>query len=79
MDAGVYEMHDRNIIVKVKFNLEVNTPILYGIYISSKNNGVCWVDFRYEKLPMFCFYRGFMGHNEEHFSKTTPKSWFHKY
>lgn len=37
--------------------------------IGSKNNGITWIDFRYEKLPFFCLYYGKMGHNMEYCNK----------
>lgn len=40
--------------------MEISAPIRSSMYIGSKNKGVSRIDFRYEKLPMFCFYCGFM-------------------
>lgn len=60
LDSGVFEMQDKSTIVKIRANLDINNPIMPGMYIGSKNNGVTWIDFCYEKLPMFCFYYGLM-------------------
>lgn len=58
LEARIYEMRDRTMIVKDRNNLKIDSPIIPGIYIGSKKNGVNWIDFRYETLPMFCFYYG---------------------
>ncbi|MED6194492.1 hypothetical protein PIB30_029012 [Stylosanthes scabra] len=39
-------------------------PILKGVNIGSKEDGLIWVEFRYEKLPNFCYYCGLIGHEE---------------
>lgn len=63
-ETVVYEMPNRSIIVKVK--ISIHNPIKFGLYIGSKESGVSWVDFRCEKLHMFNFLCGIIGHNEDH-------------
>lgn len=55
METKIYEMQDRTTIVKTRINLCTTTQVMTGMYIGSKNNGVNWVDFRDERLPMLCF------------------------
>lgn len=65
LDAGLYEFPENAKVVKVKILFNLNHPIRAGMYIGSDDDGVKWVDFRYENLPMFCFGCGLVGHNQE--------------
>lgn len=67
-ETGAYEMHGRTSIVKIKVKLHIKDLITPGMYIGIKTNGVIWIDYRYEKLPMFYFQCGLVGHNEDHFN-----------
>jgi hypothetical protein len=33
------------------------------MFIGNDNDGITWVDFHFENLPMFCFGCGLVGHN----------------
>lgn len=49
--------------------MSTKNPIRPSMYIKSKINEVNWVDFRYEKLPLFCFYYGYMSHSKDYCKK----------
>jgi hypothetical protein len=64
-DVGLYDYPQKARIVKIKVKLNVEEPIRAGLFIGNPKDGINWVDFRYENLPMFCFGCGLIGHNED--------------
>ncbi|KAJ1384027.1 Zinc finger, CCHC-type [Sesbania bispinosa] len=46
--------------------------LLPGILVGSNKDGISWVDFKYERLPQFCYKCGLVGHDED--SCKNPKS-----
>lgn len=51
LDVGLYEFPKNAKIVKVKILFNVNNPIRAGMYIGNNQDGISWVDFRYQNLP----------------------------
>lgn len=35
------------------------------MYIGNEHDGINWVDLPYENIPLVCFSRGLIGHNED--------------
>jgi hypothetical protein len=66
-EAAIYDYPDNAKIIKIKVQFDINSPIRTGMYIGNGNDGINWVDFRYENLPLFCFYCGLIGHSAENF------------
>ncbi|MBA0706383.1 hypothetical protein Golax_018496 [Gossypium laxum] len=50
-------------ICRLRINLDVQKPLRRGIFVSIDNINKSWISFKYEKLPMFCFGCGRMGHS----------------
>jgi hypothetical protein len=68
MDSGLYDYPQKARIVKIRVCLDINEPIRPGMFIGNTRDGINWVDFRYENLPMFCFRCGIVGHTEDNCS-----------
>jgi hypothetical protein len=60
-----YEYPGKKVIIKIKVNINVHKPIPSGIHVGNPNDGNCWIDYRYEKLPLVCFKCGLLGHAEK--------------
>jgi len=56
-DVGINVFPENAKIVKVK------KPIRAVMFIGNDEDGINWVDFRFENFPMFCFGYGLFGHN----------------
>lgn len=63
--SELYEYPGKNVIVKIRVELNVNNPLSTGIHVGNPIDGNTWVDFRYENLPLFCFQCGLIGHGEK--------------
>jgi hypothetical protein len=64
-EAALYDYPHNARIVKIKVSINTEEPIRTGMFIGNTRDGIKWVDFRYENLPMFCFNCGLVGHNED--------------
>ncbi|MBA0819793.1 hypothetical protein Gohar_021365 [Gossypium harknessii] len=47
---------------RLKINLNVQKPLQRGIFVLSDNKNQRWISFKYEKLPLFCYGCGRLGH-----------------
>ncbi|XP_057446031.1 uncharacterized protein LOC130738135 [Lotus japonicus] len=65
LDVDLFELPDKRVIVKVLVEMNVMKPLLSGINGGSHKDGVFWIDFKYEKLPQFCFICGRIGHGDQ--------------
>lgn len=50
--------------VKVLVEMDLTKPLIRGTTLKYKQ-AECQIEFRYEQLPLFCFYYGMVGHNEK--------------
>jgi hypothetical protein len=66
-----YEYPGKKVIIKIKVSLNVHKPITSGIHVGNPNDGSCWIDYRYEKLPLVCFKCGLLGHADK-LCRNTP-------
>lgn len=71
-EVSLFEFSGQNNhVLKAKVKLNLNNPLKKGVNMGSKVDGIHWVDFRYERLPNFCYYCGIIGHNKEACNKRT--------
>ncbi|KAF9606230.1 hypothetical protein IFM89_023813 [Coptis chinensis] len=75
VETGYFDMSDLKFLelypktdtqpncVRVKVVLDVHAPIPPGFLIPVSIDGVDWISFLFEYLPVFCFKCGFIGHN----------------
>ncbi|KAE9444887.1 hypothetical protein C3L33_23215, partial [Rhododendron williamsianum] len=49
--------------VRVRVHMDVNVPLKRGCVVKLASHSSFWVEFRYERLPMFCPYCGLVGHD----------------
>ncbi|CAH9100014.1 unnamed protein product [Cuscuta epithymum] len=54
-----------SVYLRIKISLDICEPLQKGTKIQ-KDNREFWVDFKYEKLPRFCFTCGIIGHTERY-------------
>lgn len=55
--------------VKLLVDVELNKPLIWGTRICFEEEKR-WVSFKYESLPLFCFYCGKLCHGEKSCGKT---------
>lgn len=60
VDAGGRE--ERH--VKVLVEVDLSKPLLRGTMLKYKMTE-CWIEFKYEQLPLYCYYCGTIGHSEK--------------
>lgn len=51
-------------LMKILVNINITTPIRRGMKLKLDDGDPFWVEFRYEKLPTFCCYCGYLGHEQ---------------
>lgn len=50
--------------IKLLVELDLSKPLLRGTRLKYKQQET-WIQFKYEQLPIFCYYCGCIGHNEK--------------
>ena len=57
---------DVNFFMQVRVALPISRPIRRGGFITGTDGERYWLDFKYERLPIFCHYCGILGHDMKH-------------
>ncbi|MFQ6634406.1 hypothetical protein Gotur_011216 [Gossypium turneri] len=66
------ESEIRGEFCRLRIQLNVQKPLRRGIFVSTGNGNKCWIPFKYEKLPTFCFGCGKLGHGLLDCTSITP-------
>lgn len=54
----------RKSFMRIRVLIDVRMPLKRKMKIRKGNSDDIWVDFRYERLPTFCFFCGIIGHSD---------------
>ena len=57
---------DVNFFLRVQVALPITKPIRRGGFIAGSDGERHWVQFKYERLPLFCYFCGMLGHDLKH-------------
>ncbi|KAK5783328.1 hypothetical protein PVK06_037836 [Gossypium arboreum] len=60
---GILRSEINGDICRLRVNLDVQKPLKRGVFVLSDNGVKSWVSFKCEKLPIYCFGCGRMGHS----------------
>lgn len=72
-ETAIYDYPNSTKIIKIKVQYDLASPIKARMYIENENDGINWVDFRYENLPLFCFKCELIGHSEGNCEENTTE------
>ncbi|VFQ90108.1 unnamed protein product [Cuscuta campestris] len=50
---------------RIRVSISVAKPLKRRMKLIKRDNTWCWVNFKYERLHMFCFYCGLLGHSDK--------------
>jgi len=52
--------------MRARAELPLNKPLCRGGYLMNGEGEKLWVTFKYERLPMMCYFCGRLGHDDKH-------------
>lgn len=51
--------------MRIRVRIDVNEPLKRRMHMKKPGGTWVWINFKYERLPIFCFYCGVMGHSDQ--------------
>ncbi|MBA0788061.1 hypothetical protein Gotri_027751, partial [Gossypium trilobum] len=70
--GGVIRSEISGEFCRLRIQLNVQKPLRRGIFVSTGKGNKCWIPFKYEKLPTFCFGCGKLRHGLQDCTSITP-------
>lgn len=55
--------------MSIRFRMDVRKSLKRGMQLKLPKGGWTWVHFNYEKMPIFCFFCGVIGHTDRYCKK----------
>ena len=52
------------LFLRVRVNIDITKPLMQGKMIQIDDLETSWVTFKYERLPIFCYRCGILGHQD---------------
>ena len=52
--------------MRVRVSISLSKPLRRGCFVSDSEGNHTWLSFKYERLGMFCYFCGFVGHDLKH-------------
>lgn len=65
LESELYSYPNKATIVKTKILFDSRKTLQLGVYLDGVKDGTTWVDFKYEKIHLFCFNYGIIGHSKD--------------
>lgn len=51
---------------KAQIEWNVKKPLIEGVHVNNEREGAAWAEIKYERMTMFYYFCGLMGHEEDH-------------
>ena len=55
-----------SLFMRLRVSVSVSKPLRRGCFVSDSDGNHTWLRFKYERLAMFCYFCGFVGHDVKH-------------
>ena len=58
----------QSLFMRVRVSISVSKPLRRGCFVSNSDGNRTWLNFKYERLAMFCYFCGFVGYDLKHYT-----------
>ncbi|KAF4348271.1 hypothetical protein G4B88_017228 [Cannabis sativa] len=64
-----------NLFLRVQVDFNIENPLVSGCFFDLGSGVKRWIQFKYEKIGIFCYFCGRLGHQRKGCSLSTPVTW----